>query len=96
MRGVTHARIEAGIRDAALPTYENLVKHVEKYGLSNAASKKRTDRYTTYKKFAKDSAAEVAFSHLTEDGYVRFVNRFGDPAWEDQARADYQAERGEE
>lgn len=96
MRGITHARIEEGIRAQALPTYENLVKHVEKFGLGNAHSKKHADRYTTYKKFAKDSAAEVAFSHLTEDGYVRFVSRFGDPAWEADARADYQSERGEE
>lgn len=93
MRGITSARISPEIEAAGLPTYENLVRHVDRYGLDNAHSTKVADRYTTYNKFAKDSAAVTAIAYLSEDAYVRFVTRYGEASWAEAARADHQAER---
>jgi len=95
MRGVTHIEsYEASIADAAAPTFKNLCKHVDRFGLDNAGTK-RYKAPTTYKKFAKDSAVEVAFCSLSEEAYVLFVVRYGEASWADAARLDYQAERGE-
>lgn len=94
MRGTTSIEsIAPAIADQAMPTFENLCKHVDRYGLDNAQAKRYTPA-STYKKFAKDSAVEVAFASLSEDAYVRFVVRYGEAAWTDAARKDYQAERG--
>jgi hypothetical protein len=70
----------------------NVVRHVKAHGLDSkhAGYKGREAPYTTYKAFAKDKSAETVFAYNGEDAYVQFVEMFGDSAWADQARADYQ------
>lgn len=79
------------------PTLPNLVRHVERYGLSNknAGYKGREKTYATYKAFAKDPAAEVALAFLGEKAYVQFVERFGPAGSTGAAIADYRGQRGE-
>lgn len=94
MRGTTSTRNAAG--EAGVPTLGNLIAHVETHGLDRTRNHKGIaveHSYSTYKQFAKDSAAEVAFAHLNEDGYASFVRTVGDPSWEQEAREDYRKER---
>ena len=93
MDGITMARVEESIADLARPSYENLCKHVDRFGLDNAASTKHADRYTTYKKFSKDSATVTARAYLSEAAFVMFVERYGERGWTDAARSDWQAVR---
>lgn len=94
MRGVVSARNQAGAKGA--PTLRNLLLHVETHGLDRSPTHKGVsvqNTYKTYKQFAKDSAAEVAFAHLSEDAYCQFVSVAGNPEWVDEARKDYRKER---
>ena len=77
------------------PTLPNLVRHVERYGLSNkfAGYRNREKPYTNYKTFAKDPAAEVALAFLSEDAYAQFVERFGPAGTVEAAIEDYRAQR---
>lgn len=96
MRGTTTARVAESIADIATPTLENLLTHVRKYGLdrkTNGKGEAIENVYSTYKQFAKDSAAEVALASLSEDAYARFVTTVGEPSWEKEARKDYRKER---
>lgn len=98
MRGVTSTRVPEAIAEAANPTLENLLTHVRKFGLdrhTNGKGQTIENVYSTYKQFAKDAATEVAFSSLSEAAYVRFVTTVGEVAWEDEARKDWQKERGD-
>lgn len=95
MDGITMARVEEGIADLARPSYENLCKHVDKFGLDNTHSTKHKDRYTTYAKFRKDSAVVTARAYLAEAGFVMFVERYGEHGWSEAARQDWQAAREE-
>ena len=80
----------------ARPNYESLVRHFDKYGLSNAHTGHRgsAQTYGNYKKFAKDALAEVAFDYLGEDTYVVLVERIGYSEFADQAREDWRQARG--
>lgn len=77
------------------PTYENLVTHIDKFGLDREHKGYHTGKekdYGTYKKFRVDSAIEVGRSYLTEAAYVLLVSKYGSHKWEDEARADWQEE----
>jgi hypothetical protein len=77
------------------PTLPNLVRHVERYGLSNkhAGYRGREKTYTNYKTFAKDPAAEVALAFLSEEAYGQFVERFGPAGTVEAGIADHRAQR---
>ena len=96
MDGITNTRIEQSIEEIARPSYENLCKHVDRFGLDNAASTKHADRYTTYAKFRKDCAVITARAYLSEAAFVMFVQRYGEHGWAEQARADWNAIREEQ
>lgn len=84
--------------DVAKPTYENLVKHVDKFGLDREAKGYNAGKpktYGSYKQFRSDSAVEVARSYLGQTAYVAFVERFGQHSWADDARADWEEEHGD-
>ena len=77
------------------PTYENLVTHVDKFGLDREPQGYHVGKekdYRSYKQFRSDSAAEVARSYFPEDVYVRFVAKYGSHQWEADARKDWQEE----
>ena len=77
------------------PTLPNLVRHVQRYGLSNKFQgyRKTEKTYRNYKAFAKDPAAEVALAYLSEDAYAQFVDLFGPPGTVEAGRADHRAQR---
>lgn len=95
MRGATFLQIPDALKERNEASLANLIRHVDKFGLDSkhAGYRGKEKPYTTYKQFAKDSAAEVAYAHLGEDAYVQFVERYGKHAWVDAARADHQEAR---
>ena len=80
------------------PSYENIVKHIDRFGLDREAKGYNVGKvkvYKTYKQFRSDSAIEVARSYCAEDAYVRLVSKYGSHKWEDEAREDWRAEHGD-
>ncbi len=77
------------------PTLPNLVRHVQRYGLSNKHQgyRGREKTYKNYKAFAKDPAAEVALAYLSEEAYAQFVDLFGPPGTVEAGIADHRAQR---
>ena len=96
MRGITFLTIPDTLREANEASLANLIKHVDRYGLASkrAGYRGKEAPYTTYKAFAKDPAAEVAYAYLGVEGYVQFTERYGESGWAEAARADWHAEHG--
>ena len=87
------------VKIAALPTWENMCRHVDKYGLDNESkgySIGKPKKYTTYKTFRSDAAIEVARRSFGVKTYVAFVEKYGQIGWADEAAADHAALRAEE
>jgi hypothetical protein len=96
MRGITNTVIPEELRERNEGSLANVIRHVKAHGLESkrAGYKGREAPYTTYKAFAKDKNAETVFAYNGADAYVQFVQMFGDSAWAEDARADWEAERG--
>ena len=80
-----------------VPSYENLVTHIERFGLDREKPGYNGGKlkvYKTYRQFRTDSAMEVGRSYLAIDPYASLVTRYGDPRWEDEARKDWEEEHG--
>lgn len=88
MKGLVTATISTQAPEAQ-PTIGNLVKHVERYGLSARDGKGRPMMYSTYAKFRNDAAVEVGRAYLGEDAFVQYVSLIGYPEWQDNARDDW-------
>lgn len=95
MRGVTFLTIPDALKERNEASLPNLIRHVDKYGLDSkrAGYRGQEKPYTTYKAFAKDSAAMTAFGYLSEEAYVQFVERYGEHGWVDAAIADHREAR---
>ena len=97
MKGLVSATISTQAEEAK-PTLENLLRHVNKYGLDaqhKGNNVGKPVRYSTYKQLRNDAAVEVARAYLGEDAYAMFVETVGAKAWTDEARKDWAAVREE-
>ena len=96
MKGLTSERLLTEAPEAR-PSYENLCKHADKYGLDNEHKKGRNQGkpiiYTTYKTFRNDALIEVGRARLSQEAYAMLVERYGEHAWRDEALADWDAVR---
>lgn len=74
-------------------TFEGLLTHFQKYGLSEKLGhRNKVQRYGSYKKLATDPFVEVAFDYLAENAYVALIEAIGYGHFAEQARADHKEE----
>jgi hypothetical protein len=78
------------------PTLENLLKHVQKFGLENSHEtgyRGRPVTYKSYRQFSADAVVLTARAYLGQEAYAFFVESVGYPQFKEQAREHWQEVR---